>query len=119
MNGTITKVVFPHADELGSVPVLPATAPRGWDHEPVSEESEGVIAPDATLPSSIAAESSHAYIWEHAAAAAAVVRSIWNESQEGQGALAGMSSAPGLSWGPKKASAMVHQRSKASWVIDF
>ena len=93
MNGTITKVVFPHADELGSVPVLPATAPRGWEHEPVSEESEGVIAPDATLPSSFDAESSHAYIWEHAAAAAAVVRSIWNESQEGQGALAGMSSA--------------------------
>ena len=93
MNGTITKVVFPHADELGSVPVLPATAPRGWDHEPVSEKSAGVIAPDATLPSSIDAESSHAYIWEHAAAAAAVVRSIWNESQEGQGALAGMSSA--------------------------
>ena len=68
MNGTITKVVFPHADELGSVPVLPATAPRGWEHEPVSEESEGVIAPDPTLPSSIDAESSHAYIWEHAAA---------------------------------------------------
>ena len=71
MNGTITKVVFPHADELGPVPVLPVPAPRGWDHEPVSEESEGVIAPDPTLPSSIDAESSHAYIWEHAAAAAA------------------------------------------------
>ena len=96
MNGTITKVVFPHADELGPVPVLPVPAPRGWDHEPVSEESEGVIAPDATLPSRIDTESSHAYIWEHAAAAAAVVRSIWNEGQEGQegqGALVGMSSA--------------------------
>ena len=93
MNGTITKVVFPHVDELGSVPVLPAAAPRGWDYEPVSEESEGVIAPDAILPASIDAESSHAYIWEHAAAAAAVVRSIWNEGGEDEGALAGMSSA--------------------------
>ena len=70
MNGTITKVVFPHVDELRSVPVLPATAPRGWAHEPMSEEPEWVIAPDAPLPSSIDAERSHPYIWENAAAAA-------------------------------------------------
>ena len=92
MNSTITKVVFPHVDELGSVPVLPSATPRGWDSEPMSEESEGVITPDSTLPASIDAESSHAYIWEHATAAAAVVRSIWNESGEGEGALVGMSS---------------------------
>ncbi len=93
MNGTVTKVVFPHVDELGSVPVLPAATPRGWDYEPVAEESEGDIAPDEILPASIDAESSHAYIWEHAAEAAAVVRSIWNEGGGDEGALAGMSSA--------------------------
>ena len=93
MNGKITKVVFPPADKLGPVPALPPTVPRGWDYEPASEEAEVSIPPGEILPSSIDAESSRAYIWEHAAAAAAVVRSIWNEGAEGSGSLAGMSSA--------------------------
>ena len=91
MNGKITKVVFPHADKLGPVPALPPAAPRGWDYEPASEEAEASIPPGEILPASIDAESSHAYIWEHAAAA--VVRSIWNEGEEGSGSLVGMSSA--------------------------
>ena len=93
MNGKITKIVFPHADKLGLVPALPPTAPRGWDYEPAQEETEAETPPDEILPTSINAESSYAYIWEHAAAAAAVVRSIWDEDNEGSGALAGMSSA--------------------------
>jgi len=93
MNGKITKVVFPHADKLGPVPALLPAAPRGWDYEPASEEAEASIPPGEILPASIDAESSHAYIWEHAASAAAVVRSIWNEGAEGSGSLVGMSSA--------------------------
>lgn len=93
MNSKITKIVFPHVDKIGLVPTLPPIAPRGWDYEPAQEETEAEIPPSETLPPSINAESSYAYIWEHAAAAAAVVRSIWDEDNEGSGALAGMSSA--------------------------
>ena len=83
MGAEIKKVVFPSEEELGEVRVLAAPVSRGWTLEP--EESAGTDL-SATIP----AGSIHAYIWQHANEAAAVLRSILHRDEKGDGPLAGM-----------------------------
>ena len=86
MGAEIKKVVFVSEEELGAVPALEASAPRGWTLAPQ-------VAVGTDLPEGIHADSTHAYIWHHAREAAAVLRSIVHRDEQGDGPLAGMSSA--------------------------
>jgi len=83
MGAEIKKVVFPSEEELGEVRVLAAPVSRGWTLEP--EEPAGTDL-SATIP----AGSIHAYIWQYANEAAAVLRSILHRDEKGDGPLAGM-----------------------------
>ena len=82
MNAKIYQL--PTEAELGEVEPLPAAAPRSWP----SQDSV-VASPD--LPAGVAVHSTHAYIWQHAKEAAAVVRTVLRGNAGGQGPLAGMS----------------------------
>ncbi len=75
---------FPTAEELGEVRSLASSEARGWEVED---------GPDAMpdLPAGVAADSTHAYIWEHAQEAAAVVRTVLSQGENGVGPLTGLS----------------------------
>lgn len=86
MGVEIKKVIFPNEEALGEVPVLEARVPRGWTLEP--QEPSGTDRPEA-----IPTGSTHAYIWQHAGEAAAVLRSILHSDEKGDGPLVGMGAA--------------------------
>ncbi|MGY8826655.1 MAG: flagellar motor switch protein FliG [Candidatus Latescibacterota bacterium] len=75
---------LPTEEELGEVEPLQDAGQRGWSVATRADET-----PD--LPAGMAAHITHAYIWQHAQEAAAVVRSLLRGGAGGEGPLAGMS----------------------------
>ncbi len=74
---------LPTEAELGEVEPLQTAQPRGW-----SVVANAGASPD--LPAGVTVHSTHAYIWQHASEAAAVVRSLLLGGAGGEGPLAGM-----------------------------
>lgn len=93
---------FPSEEELGDVALLAPPAPRGGSpdaqagEQPASaaaqEQATGPTA-EERMPAGLPADSTHAYLWQHAAAAAAVVRTILHGDERGDGPLEGMNGA--------------------------
>jgi len=84
MSGNVKVYHLPTEEELGEVEPLQVKDQRGW---PVASSADE--APD--LPTNMAPHSTHAYIWEQAKPAAAVVRTLLRSGIGGEGPLAGMS----------------------------
>ena len=85
MGAEVKKVVFPSEEDLGEVQTLTTPAARGWTLQPKEPAS-------TDIPETIPAGSTHAYIWQHASEAAAVLRSIMHQGEKGDGPLADMDS---------------------------
>jgi len=93
---------FPSEEELGDVEPLAVSAPRGGVSESATDEQADRPAPEeqaahsvleGRMPAGLPAESTHAYLWQHADAAAAVVRTILDGDERGDGPLEGKSGA--------------------------
>ena len=93
---------FPSAEELGDVEIIAPLAPCSGVSEgvtdeqtdrPATEDQGDHPAPEERLPVGLSPDSTHAYLWEHAAQAAAVVRTILDGDERGDGPLEGMNGA--------------------------
>ena len=102
MSPNVKMYHFPSEEELGDVEPLAVSAPRGGVSESATDEQADLPAPEEQadhsaleerMPVGLSPESTHAYLWEHAADAAAVVRTILDGDERGDGPLEGMSGA--------------------------
>ncbi|MGB0605162.1 MAG: flagellar motor switch protein FliG [Candidatus Latescibacterota bacterium] len=93
---------FPSEEALGDIESLAVSAPHGGVSEgatdeqadrPAPEEQAAHSALEERMPAGLPADSTHAYLWQHAAAAAAVVRTILHGDERGDGPLEGMNGA--------------------------
>ena len=93
---------FPSEEALGDVEALAVSSSHGGVSEgatdeqadrPAPEEQAAHSAPEERMPAGLPADSTHAYLWQHAAAAAAVVRTILHGDERGDGPLEGKSGA--------------------------
>ena len=102
MSPNVKMYHFPSEEALGDVEPLVVSAPRGGVSESATDEQADLPAPEEQanhsaleecMPAGLSPESTHAYLWEHAADAAAVVRTILDGDERGDGPLEGMSGA--------------------------
>jgi len=93
---------FPSEEALGDVESLAVSSSHGGVSEdatdeqadrPAPEEQAAHSALEERMPAGLPADSTHAYLWQHAAAAAAVVRTILHGDERGDGPLEGKSGA--------------------------
>lgn len=93
---------FPSEEALGDIEPLAVSATHGGVSEgatdeqadrPAPEEQAAHSALEERMPAGLPADSTHAYLWQHAAAAAAVVRTILHGDERGDGPLEGMNGA--------------------------